>query len=108
MASSSDPPKQNVDISNPSYNVVGFDTIWYNVDSRSDFSIYRTWGHEIKDILILVADRVRHDIFEVVSLNATKHMVVVTISTPKSARELMEKWLDRDYLIGEKGLDVEQ
>lgn len=57
-------------------------------------------------LLVFVADRIRHDIFDVLSVNATKHMVVITIATQKSAKEMIEKWLDRDYWIGGDGVDM--
>lgn len=102
MASSSNPHngRQEICISDQDFNIIGFDCIWHNMDSDSDFSVFRTWYYiEMDKFLILIADRIRHNAFNVVSLNATKHMVVITIATKKSAAELFEKWFDEDYWV---------
>lgn len=51
------------------------------------------------DLLVLIGDRVRRKIFTVISLNATKHMIVITIATQKSKKEMLWKWLDEDYWV---------
>lgn len=55
------------------------------------------------DFLVLIADRIRHKVFKVLSINATKHMVVITIATQTSQKELLEKWLDEDYWVDRGG-----
>ncbi|KAL2201937.1 hypothetical protein CC79DRAFT_1402229 [Sarocladium strictum] len=110
MASTSDSitkKKKTICISDADVDIVGFDCIWHNMDSRSDFTVYRTWYYcEMEKFLILVADRIRHGVFKVLSLNATKHAVVITFATEKSTKELIEKWLDRDYWPDGNGVDM--
>ncbi len=107
MASRSEFAKKTIEISDTDYNIFGIDCIWHNMDSRSDFSVFRTWYYcEMGDVLVFLADRLRHKIFDVLSVNATKHMIVITIATQKSQKEMLEKWLDRDYWIGGDSLDV--
>lgn len=52
-------------------------------------------------MLVLIGNRVRHKIWDVLSVNATKHMIFITIATPKSSREMIDKWVDEDYWISE-------
>jgi len=108
MASSSNPAKKTICISDTDIDIIGLDCIWHNMDCRSDFSVYRKWYYcEMGHLLVFIADRVRHKIFEVLSVNATKHMVVITMATQKSQKEMLEKWLDTDYWIGGDGVDME-
>lgn len=107
MASSSDPPKKTIYISSTEVDIVGFDCIWHNMDCRSDFTVFRTWFYcEMDKFFSLVADRVRRGVFRVISLNATKHAVVITFATEKSREELLEKWLDREYWPDGNGVDM--
>ncbi|KAL2209811.1 hypothetical protein CC79DRAFT_1330263 [Sarocladium strictum] len=105
MASGSDPPttKQEICISDQDFNIIGFDCIWHNMDCDSDFTVFRSWYYiEMDKFLVLIADRLRHKVFTVLSLNATKHMVVITIATKKNSAELLEKWFDEDYWVGKE------
>lgn len=92
MASSSNPAKKTICISDTDVDIVGIDCIWHNIDRRSDFLTYRKWYYcEMGNLLVFLADRIRHKIFDVVSVNATKHMVVITIATDKTATDIVKK-----------------
>lgn len=100
MASTSSSEKKIIEISDTDFNITGIDCIWHNMDSRSDFLRFRRWyGCEMGDLLVLIGDRVRRKAFTVISLTATKHMVVITIATPKSKKEMLAKWMDEDYWV---------
>lgn len=50
--------------------------------------------------LILVRDLLRHKVLTVLSLNATKHMVVITTATKKNSAKLIGKWFDKEDWVG--------
>ena len=101
-------PKQTIFVSDADVNIVGIDCIWHNMDTRSDFRVFRKWYFcDLGHLLVFIADRVRHKIFEPLSVNATKNMVVVTIACQKSGKEMFDKWLDTDYWISRDGVYME-
>lgn len=100
MALTSSSEKKIIEISDRDFDIIGLDCIWHNMDSSSDFRTFRRWyGCEMGDLLVLIGDRVRRKIFTVISLNATKHMIVITIGTQKSKKEMLQKWVDEDYWV---------
>lgn len=77
------------------------------MDCRSDFRTFRKWYYyDLSHVLVFLGDRLSHKIFDVISVNATKHMIVITIGTQRSAKEMVTKWLDPDYIIGEDSVDT--
>lgn len=80
-------------VSDPSIEVKGIDTIWHNMDARSDFSTIRKWFRlDINQLYLKVGDHVRQGLYEIIAINASKHSFVVICATSKKRDEFPDDW----------------
>lgn len=86
-------PPSKVDIGDPAYEVHGVDVIWHNmnVENENAFQTFRHWSQDsIDQLLIRVAGHLQAGHYSVISLNASKHSLVVICASVLTNAELVD------------------
>lgn len=81
-------------MADPSVNITGIDCIWHNLYGESNFTTIRKWYEncDLNELLLFISDHVRRNLYKVVAICATKHMVVLTCACEKDIEELPDGW----------------
>lgn len=81
-----------IDLSDPSVEAFGIDCIWHNMNAEpTSFITFRKWFVlDINEMLIKVAGHVEMGLYQIISVNATKHSLVVVCVSNKKLEEFPE------------------
>jgi hypothetical protein len=76
----------------PTWDIPKVDVIYLNINTGSDFRTLRTGTDKtVHEAIVQVSKHIQRGLYELVSLNASKHSCVVVISTEKARSDLVFK-----------------
>ncbi len=69
----------------------GMDCIWHNMNAGSGFITFRKWfTMDVNEMLVKVAGHVEMGLYQIISVNASKHSLVVVCVSDKKIEEFPE------------------
>ena len=86
------PTGTRVDITDPSVDAYGMDCIWHNMYAESTgFTTFRKWFRlDVNEMLMRVAKHVEMGVYQIISVNASTHSLVVVCISDKTIHEFPE------------------